>query len=64
MIPTNLNQFRMEDILLPDVRLETFIINLEDETTKKILDISNRQQEEVLKLKEVNEEQLRIVVKL
>jgi hypothetical protein len=56
-------KLQMNDILIPDAKLSAFLIELNDATKKFIEDIQKKQ-DEILKLKEVNEEQLRQVVQL
>jgi hypothetical protein len=54
-------KLQMKDILIPDAVLSAFVIEMDD-PTKKFLEETEKKQEEVLKLKEVNEERLRMVV--
>jgi len=56
-------KLQMNDILIPDAVLTSFIIELNDEV-KKFIEETQKKQEQVLKLKEVSEEQLRKVVML
>lgn len=60
---TNFEPFQMEDILLPNAKLDVFVIEL-NESTKEFLENTEKKQDEVLKFKEVNEERLRMVVQL
>lgn len=60
---TKSEKLQMEDILIPHAVLTAFIVAL-DEATTKILEETEKKQDEVLKLKEVDEEQLRTVVQL
>lgn len=57
------DKLRMEDILIPNAALRVFTITM-DETTKQLIQETQKKQEDILKLKEVNEDQLRLVVKL
>ena len=54
---------QLEDILIPNAQLSAFTIELNEDTTKLIRE-TQQKQDEVLKLKEVNEERLRMVVQL
>jgi hypothetical protein len=56
-------KLQIADILVADAKLDAYILVL-DENTKQFLDETNQKQEEILKLKEVNEECLRMVVQL
>lgn len=56
-------KLQMADILVADAKLAAYTLVL-DENTKQFLDDTNQKQEEILKLKEVNEECLRMVVQL
>lgn len=57
------DKLQMEDILIPDAQLNAFLIE-ENSPTTKFFDEIKVKQDEVLKLKEVNEERLRMVVQL
>ena len=64
IVENNLNisdKLQMADILVANAELSAFTINMDDNTTKFINETKQRQ-DEVLKLKEVNEERLRMVV--
>jgi hypothetical protein len=56
-------KLQIADILVADAKLDAYILVL-DENTKQFLEETNQKQEEILKLKEVNEECLRMVVQL
>lgn len=60
---SNSEKLQMEDILIPNAALDAFIIEMDVPTTKYFEGIEKKQNE-VLKLKEVNEERLRMVVQL
>jgi hypothetical protein len=60
---TKSEKLQMEDILIPNAELSAFTIEMDDATTK-ILKETEQKQDEVLKLKEVDEERLRMVVQL
>ena len=59
----NSEKLQMEDILMPDAQLDAFDIELTPSTIQ-LLENTEKKQEEVLKWKEVSEEQLRMVVQL
>ena len=54
-------KLQMNDILIPGALLSAFVIEA-DEKTKKIIEESQKKQDEALKRKEINEEELRKVV--
>ena len=56
-------QLQLDDILIPNAQLSAFVIEMDEHTTKLIQE-THQKQDEVLKLKEVNEETLRMVVQL
>lgn len=56
-------KLQMNDILIPNAKLSAFEIEM-NEGTKKLIEETQRKQDEALKRKEVNEEQLRKVVQL
>jgi hypothetical protein len=56
-------KLQMTDILIANAELSAFTIGMDD-TTSKFLRETEYKQDEVLKLKEVNEERLRMVVQL
>lgn len=56
-------KLQMADILVQDAQLSAFELVLDD-TTKQFIDDTKEKQDQVLKLKEVNEECLRMVVQL
>lgn len=60
---SNSEKLQMEDILIPNAALDAFVIEMDVPTTKYFEEIEKKQNE-VLKLKEVNEERLRMVVQL
>lgn len=55
-------KLQMTDILIPGAKLTGFDIVMNEET-KKFFDQVKKKQEDVLKLKEVNEEQLRTIIR-
>ncbi len=57
------DKLQMADILVANAVLSAFTIEMDDNTTK-FLNETKQKQDEVLKLKEVNEERLRMVVQL
>jgi hypothetical protein len=59
----NSEQLQMADILAPDATLIAFTLEM-NEQTKEILNKARQIQDQVLKLKEVDEELLRRVVQL
>lgn len=66
IVENNLNisdKLQMTDILVANAELSAFTIKMDDNTTK-FLNETKQKQDEVLKLKEVNEERLRMVVQL
>ena len=66
IVENNLNisdKLQMADILVANAELSAFTIEMNADTTK-FLKETEQKQDEVLKLKEVNEERLRMVVQL
>lgn len=61
--PNTSDKLQMADILVADAKLSAFVLTM-DENTRTIIDETKQKQDEVLKLKEVNEERLRMVVQL
>jgi hypothetical protein len=61
--PNISGKLQMTDILVANAVLSAFTIEMDDNTTK-FLKETEQKQDEVLKLKEVNEERLRMVVQL
>jgi hypothetical protein len=59
----NSETLEMEDILMPNAQLDAFEIELTPSTIQ-LLENAEKRQEEVLKWKEVSDEQLRMVVQL
>jgi len=53
--------FQISDILLPNAELKAFKMEMNDEIVQFFQDIE-QQQENVLKLKKVNEDRLRMIV--
>lgn len=56
-------KLQMGDILINDAQLSAFDIE-ENAATKKFIEETQKRQEDVLKLKEVAEERLRMIVRL
>lgn len=61
--PDTTGKLQMADILVSNAKLSAFVLTM-DENTRMIIDETKQKQDEVLKLKEVNEERLRMVVQL
>jgi len=61
--PNTTGKLQMADILVANAKLSAFVLTM-DENTRMIIDETKQKQDEVLKLKEVNEERLRMVVQL
>lgn len=54
----------LSHILIKDAELKVETLNGDNPTVSKIIDDTRKKQEEVLKLKEVNQENLRLVIQL
>jgi hypothetical protein len=58
------DQLQMDDILVENAQLTAFLIDVNDEEIQKLIQQTTEEQQKILKLKEVKEECLRMVVQL
>jgi hypothetical protein len=59
-----MGNLQVNQILVQDAKLEAIIISDTDHSVKKLIDETKQKQVEILKLKEVDQERLRMVVQL
>lgn len=60
----NMEKLTLAQILIKDATLQVLKLSNTDPLVSKLIDDTRRKQEEILKLKEINQENLRMVVQL